>query len=56
MVISGSDLDTGTVASNEIWTLEDVTLVQVGDKLTITEVIDKMELLPPTTPADFTTD
>lgn len=55
-VISGTDLNTGTVESNEVWTLADVTLVQPGDKLTITEVIDQMEFLPLTTPADFTTD
>ncbi len=56
VVLSGSDLDTGTVESDEIWTLADVTLVQPGDKLTITEVIDQLEFLPLTTPADFTTD
>jgi hypothetical protein len=55
-VISGSDLGTGTVESNEVWTLADVTLVQPGDTLTITEVIDKVEFLPVSTPADFTTD
>ena len=46
VVLSGTDLSTGTVESNEVWTLGDVTQVQLGDRLIITEVTDGMEFLP----------
>lgn len=56
VVLSGTDLSTGSVESNEVWTLGDVTQAQIGDKLVITEIIDDVEFLPFDTPLTITTD
>ncbi len=56
VILSGADLDTGIVESDEVWTTEDVTLVQPGDRLVITQVIDDTEHLPLDSPVDYATD
>ena len=55
-IVSGNDLDTGTLENDEVFTMADVTLIQPGDKLVITEFIARTEFLPLSTPVDFTTD
>jgi hypothetical protein len=54
IVVEGDDLDTGVmIPGNEVTTNVDLSGVQIGDTLVITEVIDDMEILDPAQPLDF---